>query len=199
MTNFNNPNEMPKEMNFYNWEEFNKFISVEKELKWICLFETLYYCGLRRGELRGLMWRNINFSKKTLTVMQNVVNVKGESGYWLLTTPKTRTSNRKIPICDKLYEDSLKYKKECKQYYGFNDEWFVFGDTNPIHPHSLRMKKNENAEKAGFELEKGCKILDDNTITWVTKENETYDGFNHKIEIVTKSGIISKIKISNKE
>ena len=58
-------------------------------------------------------------------------------------------------------------------------------------------KFNKNADKAGFELEKGCKILDNNTITWVNKENETYDGFNHRIEVVTKSGIISKIKISN--
>ena len=81
--------------------------------------------------------------------MQNVVNVKGESGYWLITTPKTRTSNRKIPICDKLYDDLLKYKEICKQYYGFNEDWFVFGDITPIHPSTLRIKKNENAEKAG--------------------------------------------------
>ena len=47
-----------------------------------------------------------------------------------------------------MYEDLLKYKKECKQYYGFNEEWFVFGDTTPIHPHTLRQKKNENAKKA---------------------------------------------------
>ena len=149
MTNFDNPNEIPKEMEFYTWDEFNKFISVEEDLKWICLFETLYYCGLRRGELRGLMWKNIDFNRKTLTVMQNVVNVKGEGGYWLLTTPKTRTSNRTIPLSNKLYNDLLLYKKECKKYYGFNEKWFVFGDVNPIHPQTLRTKKNENAEKAG--------------------------------------------------
>ncbi len=149
MTNFDNPNEIPKEMEFYTWDEFNKFISVEKDLKWICLFETLYYCGLRKGELRELMWKNIDFNRKTLTVMQNVVNVKGEGGYWLLTTPKTRTSNRTIPLSDKLYNDLLKYKNECKKYYGFNDKWFVFRDVNPIHPQTLRTKKNENADKAG--------------------------------------------------
>lgn len=45
--------------------------------------------------------------------------------------------------------DLLLYKKECKKYYGFNEKWFVFGDVNPIHPQTLRTKKNENAEKAG--------------------------------------------------
>lgn len=34
MTNFNNPNEMPKEQLFYTYDEFKQFISVEKDLKW---------------------------------------------------------------------------------------------------------------------------------------------------------------------
>lgn len=37
MVNFTNPNEMPKEMLFYTYEEFKKFISVEEDLK----FKTL--------------------------------------------------------------------------------------------------------------------------------------------------------------
>ena len=128
MTNFNDPNELPKEMEFYTYEEFKKFISVEEDIKWICLFKVLYYCGLRRGELRGLTWKNIDLEKKSLSVVQNVVNVSGDHGYWQITTPKTRTSTRTIPIPEKVCEDLIEYKKECKKYYGFNDKWFVFGD-----------------------------------------------------------------------
>lgn len=126
-----------------------KFISVEEDIKWICLFKVLYYCGHRRGELRGLTWKNINFEKRTLSVVQNVVNVSGDRGYWQITTPKTRTSTRTIPIPEKVCEDLIEYKKECKRYYGFNDKWFVFGDVDPLHPDVLRRKKNDNAEKAG--------------------------------------------------
>ncbi|MGN1311948.1 MAG: site-specific integrase [Bacilli bacterium] len=149
MVNFNDPNELPKEMEFYTYEEFNKFISVEEDIKLICVFEILYYCGLRRGELRGLIWKNINFEKKTLSVVQNVVNANGDFGYWRITTPKTRTSTRTIPISEKLYKDLLKYKTECDKYYGFNEKWFVFGDVSPLHPDVLRRRKNTNATKAG--------------------------------------------------
>jgi integrase len=148
IVNFTNPNEIPEEMQFYTFEEFQKFISVEEDLKFKTLFETLYYCGLRRGELRGLIWSNINFEKKELSVVQNVVNVSGDSGYWQITTPKTRTSKRQVPIPDVLLEDLTSLKQECKSYYGFNDNWFVFGDISPIHPDVLRRRKNNNAKKA---------------------------------------------------
>lgn len=43
---FINHNKIKKEMDFYTLEEFQKFISCEKDLKFKCLYETLYYCGL---------------------------------------------------------------------------------------------------------------------------------------------------------
>lgn len=53
MEKFNNPNKPPQEMKFYTWEEFKQFISVIDDIKWKALFEVLFFCGLRRGELRG--------------------------------------------------------------------------------------------------------------------------------------------------
>ena len=41
-----------------------KFISYEEDLRWKCVFEILYYCGLRKGELKGLTWKDIYFNKK---------------------------------------------------------------------------------------------------------------------------------------
>ena len=150
MVNFTNPNEMPKEMLFYTYEEFKKFISVEEDLKFKTLFETLYFCGLRRGELRGLTWKYVDFDRKEIRVVKNVVNVKGDSGYWHITTPKTKSSNRQIPIPNTLLNDLKLLKEQTMKYYGFSEDWFVFGDVSPIHPHMLRMRKKENAEKAGL-------------------------------------------------
>ena len=61
MKKFNNPNKPPKEMQFYTWKEFKQFISVIDDIKWKALFEILFFCGLHRGELRGLTWDNIDF------------------------------------------------------------------------------------------------------------------------------------------
>lgn len=51
MTKFQDPNKRRKEMSYYNYEEFKKFISYEDDLRWKCVFEIFYYCGLRKGEL----------------------------------------------------------------------------------------------------------------------------------------------------
>ena len=57
-------------------------------------------------------------------------------------------------------------------------------------------KFNENAKKACFKIDDGCKITDDNIITWVIDEEESPEMNHYKIEIDTKSGKIARIKIS---
>lgn len=83
-------------------------------------------------------------------MVKNVVNVKGDSGYWHITTPKTKSSIRQIPIPNTLFKDLKSLKEESKKYYAFNDDWFVFGDVSPIHPDVLRKRKKDNAEKSGL-------------------------------------------------
>lgn len=149
MEKFENPNALPKEMKFYTYEEFIKFISVEDDLKFKTMFEVLYYCGLRRGELRGLTWDNFDIERKEISIVKNVVNEDGDCGYWKLTTPKTRTSTRTIPIPDCLYNELKLYKEKCKkQQYGWTEKFFIFGDNNPIHPDAMRRRKKRNAELA---------------------------------------------------
>lgn len=35
-----------------------------------------------------------------------------------------------------------------KKHYGFNDDWYLFGDTDPITNGKLRHRKNKNCELA---------------------------------------------------
>lgn len=44
MTKFQDPNEHRKEMSYYTYDEFKKFISHEEDLRCKCVFEILYYC-----------------------------------------------------------------------------------------------------------------------------------------------------------
>ncbi|MDD5888067.1 MAG: site-specific integrase [bacterium] len=83
------------------------------------------------------------------TPNKNISITKGDSGYWNITTPKTKSSRRTVPMPDVLVNYLLKLKEQCHNYYGFNDKWFVFGDINPLHPDLLRRRKNDNAKKAG--------------------------------------------------
>lgn len=90
MTNFTNPNERKKEMLFYTLDEFQRFLSVETNLKFRCAFQTLFYCGLRNGKLRGLNWNDIEFNRSTLTINKNIVKVPdSKTGKpYTVTSPK---------------------------------------------------------------------------------------------------------------
>lgn len=94
MTNFNNPNEIKEEMLFYTYEEFQKFISAEEDIKWIAIFQILYFCGLRRGELLGLQWRDIDFSRNTLSVSKQITSRCGTVKNFHFSVSKTKSSIR---------------------------------------------------------------------------------------------------------
>lgn len=147
MEKFVDPNAVPKEMEFYTLEEFKHFISFEHDLLYKTGFDVLYFCGLRIGELRGLTWDNIDFEEKTLSVKKNVVNVDGQL---LVTSPKSKKSVRTLPITNTLLEDLKLLKQKNKNYYGFNDRWYVFGNINPITKDKMRHEKNELARVSGL-------------------------------------------------
>ena len=126
MTKFTDPNETEREMDYYNLDEFKHFISFENELKYICMFETLYYMGCRKGELRGLTWDKIDFNNKKLNINIQVPSKYGSKDY-KFTTLKTKSSKRTLPIPDILLTHLKKLFEEVKQYKNFNIKWFVFG------------------------------------------------------------------------
>ena len=147
MANFTNPNERKKEMAFYTLEEFQKFLSVETDLKFRCAFQTLFYCGLRNGELRGLTWNDINFNRSTLTVNKNIVKVPDpKTGKpYTVTSPKTSSSYRTIPIPNFLLKDLSDLYNDDANYYGFKDSWYVFGNIDPLAATTLLDRKTKNA------------------------------------------------------
>lgn len=150
MEGFKDPSEIQKEMDYYTYEEFMVFIEKADTLKWRTLFEVLYYCGLRRGELRGLTWDNINLIRKTLTVNKQVVSIGIKGCREMLSSPKTQKSNRTIPLPDVLVEDLKEFKESCKSYAKFNDKFYVFGDAKPIPPDKIRHEKAKIAQLAGL-------------------------------------------------
>lgn len=56
--------------------------------------------GLRRGEICGLEWSQIDWSAKTVTVSKNRVSVAGQA---MESAPKTRRSTRTLPLTPGLH------------------------------------------------------------------------------------------------
>lgn len=144
---FKNPLEKKKEMDFFTLEEFEKFISIINDEFWNILFSTLFYCGLRQGELQALNWNDIDFNKGTLNINKTLTTkIKGEK--WSIFPPKTKSSYRIIPLTKKL-NSSLKkhYNNQCK-LDGFTNNWFVFGGIRPIPETTIQIHKNNYCKLA---------------------------------------------------
>lgn len=90
MTKFSNSSDIPKEMMYFTYDQWKQFISVETELQKKVMFEILYYCGLRKGELRGLTWKNIDLVNKTLSVKRQITDRGGSVKEFQFSTPKTK-------------------------------------------------------------------------------------------------------------
>lgn len=73
---FKDPNEMQEEKDVYTFEEFQKYITGTTNLNDKAMFEMLYYCGLRRGEARGLQWSDIDWNNKLVSITKQANSVK---------------------------------------------------------------------------------------------------------------------------
>lgn len=134
-------------MDFYTFEEFNQFISVEDDLKYRCFFKTLYFCGLRKGEIRALNWNDIDFKNNTLTVSKGLSdNVNGKR--YIISSPKTKSSNRTLPLPKEVVNDLKQLKQKNMEYTNYKDSWFVFGAELPLGDDAIRRRKNRNCKLA---------------------------------------------------
>lgn len=97
-----NTHRKEKQCYFYDKATLIKFLDcVEKEygLFGILLFRLLAYTGLRKGELLGLMWEDLDEIKQNIRV--NRVLVKGKNNRYLFQSPKTKASRRVISLDQK--------------------------------------------------------------------------------------------------
>lgn len=95
-----------KEMLFWTKEEYNKFSDemMDKPVSFYA-FEMLYWCGIREGELLALTAADFDFEKETVKINKSYQRLHGED---IITTPKTKKSNRtiKMPkfLCDEMQD-----------------------------------------------------------------------------------------------
>lgn len=122
--------------------------NVETNLQSKVMFEILYYCGLRKGELRGLTWRNVDLVNKTLSVKKQITDRGGSVKEFHFYTPKTKSSIRTLPLNKVLLSDLKILKNEVYKEYGFNDDYFVIGDAFPVANNTITSRKNRNCKLA---------------------------------------------------
>jgi integrase len=110
------------------------------------LWATAFYAGLRRGEIQGLRWSDIDLAQGVIRVARSW---DAQAGY---VEPKSRKGIRAVPVMGALRD----YLVENKTRTGRDGDDLVFGRsaTNPftathVRKQALAAWKVENARRAG--------------------------------------------------
>ena len=135
--------EQPKEMLFWTKEEYLKFIDamMDKPMLYYA-FEILYWCGIREGELLALTPADFDFEKKTLRINKSYQRLQGKD---VITTPKTKKSNRVIQMPDFLCDEMKDY---FKQLYGLEPDSRIF----PLTKHTLKRGMEFGCKASGVKV-----------------------------------------------
>jgi integrase len=94
------PRQEKVEMKYFSPEQTTKFLQSAKDDKHFLVFLTAIETGMRPGEYLALQWKDVDFQNQTISVRRAVFIRKG--GGFLFTEPKTKRSNRSIPLSSSL-------------------------------------------------------------------------------------------------
>jgi integrase len=84
-----------REMRVYTEDEVKVFLAAARRSRHYALFALAVATGLRRGELLGLHWPDVDFEAGTVTVRRTLVMVGQE---FILKEPKTKASRRTVTV-----------------------------------------------------------------------------------------------------
>ena len=129
-----------KEMQFWTLEEYKKFSEamMDKTISFYA-FEMLYWCGIREGEMLALTPKDFDFKAETVTINKSYQRLKGRD---VITTPKTKKSNRTIKMPKFLCEEMQEY---IGMFYGAGENDRIF----PVSKSYMHHEMDRGAKQAG--------------------------------------------------
>jgi integrase len=143
----------PKEIKSWTPEELRRFLDLIKGHRLEAAYHLTAFTGMRRAEILGLRWQDLDLEAGRLAVRQTVTAV----GYEIVKgSPKTHQA-RTIdldPITVKRLRQHLEHQSEDRQEWGndYHDEDLVFAreDGSPVHPHSFSQTFERVVARSGL-------------------------------------------------
>ena len=102
-----------------------KFIEYAKVQSYENQFRFILQTGLRTGELVGLKWEDIDFSKKAIRI-QRSMEYRYSVGEWRIGEPKSKAGYRTIPLTDETIRILTEQKEKNKNIKKIQEEWYEF-------------------------------------------------------------------------
>ena len=147
------PKEEKKEMRVWDLHEINKFVSKVKHHRYYIAYLIAIFTGMRKGEILGLRWKDIDFEKKVIYIRQ-VLDSKGKG---FKVGAKTVSSVRSIHIPSNLVEylnTHMELMQQEKLKFGMKYSDFdlvvctKYG--NPVDPASLTRRFQKQVNNIGL-------------------------------------------------
>lgn len=127
-----------KPFEFWTLSEYKEFIKYEEDLKYKVAFDTLYYTGLRIGELTALTPADIDFTVPKIHVSKNYQVINGKE---YIDKPKTEKSIRDIILPVKIAEE---IKELIKNHYNLEENSRIFNLNKSSYGNRLRKICRQN-------------------------------------------------------
>lgn len=123
-------------------EQVRAFLAVADTDAYAALWRLAVYTGMRRGELLGLKWDDVDLERAVLSVRRTYSRAEG--GSYRLGSPKTASGRRQITL-PPLVVNALRQHRvqqlehRLKLGEAYTDQGFVFANPvgEPIHPNTL--------------------------------------------------------------
>ena len=128
-----------------------------------CMLNLMITTGIRRGEMMGLQWGDIDFDNHIISVNRNITYTPA-SGI-VVSTPKTECSVRQIPLMPSVAALLLEMRNGAdwnKQYYLFpkGDDPLMARDPNSVTRRVKRfMKTHDLPDMSPHDLRHSCATL----------------------------------------
>jgi len=141
------PRHQYKERNVWSKSQVLKFLDYLMSIdhRYYSLFLILFNYGLRKGEVQGLRWQDIDFDQNVIHIRQAMA----EYGNTILfDLPKTPASVRDLPLLPKIREVLLKYRVNAPSFA--DDLLFHSERGHPVNSCSLRKTFKSLSRHAGL-------------------------------------------------
>jgi integrase len=146
-----------QEMQTWNEDEINRFLEKAKGSPYYALFYTALFTGMRRSELLGLKWEDVDLILGQIHVNRGLHHLK--NGSYIFTEPKSMKSRRTIalsPSAILVLRDHMTKRKLELSFLDITqkDTDLVFAtiDGKPLRPNTITRAWETTAKHAGLKV-----------------------------------------------
>jgi integrase len=135
------PSRKRKEVSAWSADEARQFLQAAQDNQLYLAFLLLLVYGLRRGEVLGLRWSDIDFDVGVIRIRQQIQRIRGQL---IIGPTKTHASHRELPLVDiargplmELHQQQASTLQPTQEAPPVHDLVFRTSTGQPIEPRNL--------------------------------------------------------------